>query len=72
MPDPMPLTSVFWRRHKGMLSGFLLGCAAGYAYYYFVGCPSGSCPISAHPVLSTLYAGAIGALLGMKSKNKKH
>lgn len=42
----------------------LAGTAGGYLYYRFVGCASGACPITANPVLSTLYGGAIGFLTG--------
>lgn len=38
-----------------------LGAMAGYAYYYFIGCTTGSCPIQSNPYFSTLY----GALAGM-------
>lgn len=38
----------------------VLGALAGYAYYYFIGCASGTCPITSNPWLSTAY----GALLG--------
>ena len=41
----------------------LLGFAAGYAYYYFIGCASGSCAITSNPVNSTLYGGLLGGLL---------
>ena len=39
----------------------LLGGVLGFLYYRFVGCASGACPITANPVMSTLY----GALLGL-------
>ncbi len=45
------------------LVGVALGAVAGYAYYYFVGCPSGACPITANPWSSTLYGAVMGALL---------
>jgi hypothetical protein len=41
----------------------VLGAAGGYAYYYFIGCTSGACPISSNPYISTMYGGMIGALL---------
>lgn len=43
--------------------GIVLGAAAGFAYYYFIGCSSGSCPITSRPVNSTLYGALIGGLL---------
>ncbi|MGA9119574.1 MAG: DUF6132 family protein, partial [Bacteroidota bacterium] len=32
-----------------------LGAAGGYAYYRFIGCKSGMCPITSNPWLSMLY-----------------
>jgi hypothetical protein len=49
-------------RNKWILVGALLGAAAGYGYYHFVGCSSGTCPISSKPLNSTLYFGVMGAL----------
>ena len=43
--------------------GVLLGLMAGYAYYYYVGCASGSCAITSKPLNSTLYGGLMGGLL---------
>jgi hypothetical protein len=45
------------------LSGVLLGVVAGYAYYYFVGCASGTCAITSKPLNSTLYGALMGGLL---------
>ncbi len=43
--------------------GALLGAVGGYAYYYFVGCKTGNCVISAHPINSLLYGALMGGLL---------
>lgn len=43
-----------------LAAGILVGAAAGFAYYYFVGCYSGTCPITSKPLNST----ACGALMG--------
>lgn len=43
--------------------GAVIGAAAGYAYYYWIGCASGSCPITSRPVPSTLYGAILGALI---------
>jgi len=39
------------------------GVFAGLGYYYFVGCSTGSCPITSNPVSSMVYMGLIGWLL---------
>ena len=39
------------------------GALAGFAYYYFVGCTTGSCAITSNPVNSMIYMGLIGWLL---------
>ncbi len=48
------------RRYGIRAGATLLGAAAGYAYYYYIGCASGACPITGHWWTSSLY----GALLG--------
>ncbi len=47
-----------WKR-LGWIAG---GGIAGFAWYYFVGCTSGSCPISANPYISTGYGALMGVL----------
>ena len=51
-----------------LLIGVVVGAIAGYAYYYFIGCSSGSCAITSNPVNSTLYGVLFGALLLYKKK----
>ena len=46
-----------------ILLGIVLGSAVGFAYYKFVGCSSGTCPLTSNPIISTLYGGLLGALL---------
>jgi len=49
----------------------LIGAAGGYAYYYFIGCVSGTCPITGNPYISTAYGAMIGVFLAFgKSPNK--
>lgn len=48
--------------HKRGIAAFL-GGVAGYAYYYYVGCYSGSCAITSNPYISTGYGMLVGALL---------
>lgn len=46
------------------------GAGLGYAYYYFIGCNGGSCPITGNPVISTLYGAVIGLVFAIPSKKK--
>jgi hypothetical protein len=43
--------------------GGIVGAAAGFLYYRFVGCASGTCPITSNPYISTVYGGVLGLLL---------
>ncbi|MGQ3133419.1 MAG: DUF6132 family protein [Flavobacteriales bacterium] len=54
------------------MAGIALGAALGYAYYYFIGCSSGSCAITSKPLNSTLYGALMGFLLaGTFRRNEK-
>lgn len=43
-------------------AGILIGALAGYEYWNYVGCMSGTCAITSSPVNSTLYGGLMGLL----------
>ncbi len=43
--------------------GVLIGGGLGFAYYYFVGCTSGTCAIQSNPYASTAYGTALGLLI---------
>jgi len=47
------------------------GALLGFGYYYFVGCRTGSCPISGSPYISTLYGAVVGLIMVFPSKKKK-
>ena len=50
----------------------LVGALGGFLYYKFIGCYSGTCPITGNPVISTLYGAAIGFVFtNFKSDKKK-
>ena len=53
----------FIKDKKFILLGAVLGAIGGYAYYYYVGCASGSCAITSSPINSTLYGIFMGGLL---------
>lgn len=43
--------------------GIILGGFAGYLYYYFIGCYSGTCVITSNPLNSTAYGAVLGGLV---------
>ncbi len=58
---------------KKMWFGIMAGAIAGYAYYYFIGCASGTCAITSNPLNSTAYGAIMGGLLLTTfEKEKQH
>jgi hypothetical protein len=43
--------------------GAVIGGGLGFGFYKFIGCSTGSCPLTSHPVSSTLYGMVLGALV---------
>lgn len=63
----------FIKKHLLTIAGMLAGATAGYFYWRYVGCSSGSCAITSHPGNSTVYGSVMGGLLFsifQDSKNK--
>lgn len=58
----------FFAKYKWKLLGVTLGAVAGFAYWYFIGCNSGTCPIQSNWHTSTLYGGFIGYILPKSPK----
>ena len=50
--------------------GVVVGASIGYAYYYFIGCTSGTCPITSNWHISTLYGAAMGLIAVFPTKKK--
>jgi len=63
--------SIFLRNNFLVLSGIVLGATGGWCYYHFVGCSSGTCLITSHPINSTMYGGFMGGLLFSTFKREK-
>jgi hypothetical protein len=43
--------------------GVVVGGGLGFAYYKFVGCSTGTCPLTSNPFLSAIYGSVVGALV---------
>ena len=54
--------------YKRVITG-AIGAVAGYAYYHYIGCVSGTCPITSNPYISTIY-GAVAGMLLVNGKKK--
>lgn len=58
----------YWLR----IVGIGVGALAGYIYYYYVGCLSGTCPITSNPYRMMIYGALVGFLLfDLFSSDKK-
>jgi len=58
-------------KYKLMILGVALGAIGGYAYYYFIGCASGTCAITSKPLNSALYGALMGGVLFSGSNKEK-
>ncbi|WP_163706908.1 DUF6132 family protein [Mangrovibacterium lignilyticum] len=50
----------FLLKHKWQALGIGVGIIAGYLYWYYIGCTSGTCPIQSNWHTSSLYGGLLG------------
>lgn len=53
----------FIKKHQLGIIGVFVGGILGYAYYYFIGCDSGTCAITSKPINSTVYGMVLGYLV---------
>ncbi len=64
------------KKYSITIIGVVVGAIGGFAYYKFVGCNSGQCPITSNPYISTVYGAVIGGLIfdifRKSDKNKKN
>lgn len=61
----------FLKVHYLKIVGIIIGMFGGYLYYYFIGCSSGTCPITSNPYFSIAYGAILGYLLFSLFKRKK-
>ena len=58
-------------KYRLEITGIIIGAIAGLCYWYFVGCASGTCPITSRPLNSALYGAMMGFLAFSMFKNGK-
>lgn len=63
---------IFLKKNILTIIGVPLGALAGFLYWKFVGCNSGSCAITSNPYNSTIYGAAMVGLLFSIFKNNKN
>lgn len=56
-------SKIFLLKHWLKIAGVAVGVLGGYLYYYYVGCVSGTCPITSNPYRMMIYGALIGYLL---------
>lgn len=62
----------FVKKYQRNLLGIFIGTIAGFLYWNFVGCASGTCAITSKPLNSSLYGALMGYLVaGMFQKEVK-
>lgn len=60
------------KKHSITIAGIVIGSIGGFLYWKYVGCMSGTCPITSHPTNSTIYGAVMGGLLFSMFKKKNN
>lgn len=60
----------FIKKHRLTTLGIIVGSVGGFLYWRFVGCTSGTCPITSSPLMSILWGAILGGLLFDMFKKK--
>ncbi|MBZ0202957.1 MAG: DUF6132 family protein [Ignavibacteria bacterium] len=58
------------KKYQKMLLFAVIGASLGYAYYYFIGCTSGGCPLTSRWYITTVYGMLGGIVMGIPPKQK--
>lgn len=64
------LSSLLKKKYTKMILYGVIGLLVGYAYYYFIGCYNGSCPITSKWYTSSLYGMIVGIIAGFPSTKR--
>lgn len=55
--------TLLFQKYKGAFIGIAFGAVAGFFYWKFIGCSSGTCAITSKPLNSSLYGALMGFLV---------
>ena len=55
--------TLLFQKYKSAFIGIAFGAVAGFFYWKFIGCSSGTCAITSKPLNSTLYGALMGFLV---------
>ena len=55
--------TLFFKNHLLGITGIFAGGILGFAYYFFIGCETGSCAITSKPFNSSVYGMVMGYLM---------
>lgn len=62
----------FFIKYKRLFIGVALGAFAGFLYWHFIGCTSGTCPITSKWHNTTLYGAIVGYVIASPVKKKEN
>ena len=63
--------TLLFQKYKSAFIGIAFGAVAGFLYWKFIGCSSGTCAITSKPFNITLYGALMGYLVaGMFKKEQ--
>jgi hypothetical protein len=51
-----------------IIIGAAVGAGLGLGWYKLVGCPTGGCPLTSHPVVSSVYGAVLGVLIAASAR----
>lgn len=57
------MAKTFFKRHWITFLGVIVGIAGGFLYWRFIGCTTGTCPITSSPLNSSIWGAIMGGLL---------
>lgn len=63
--------SSFLKNNLLTIIGVIAGLIGGYFYWMYIGCDSGTCPITSSPLNSSLWGAVMGGLLLSMFQPKK-